>query len=77
MGEALDIVLNELPARFLRRCSSVACAKHNIPQWGCDSEVGIGVVVMDVMIGGPVSSKDIMKTMVVDGEMAQSINNIA
>ena len=69
--------MKELTPRCILRCSSVACAKHYIPQWRCNTKVGIGVIVMDVMIGSPVSSKNIMKKMVVDGEMTQPIDNVA
>ena len=68
--------MKETP-RCLLRCFSVARSKHYIPQWRYNTKVGIGVVVMDVMIGGPASSKNIMKTMVVDGEMTQPIDNVA
>ena len=64
-----------LPRCFLRR-SSVACAEHYIPQWRGNTEVCINMVVMDVMIGSPVSSKNIMKTMMVDGEMTKPIDNV-
>jgi hypothetical protein len=69
--------MKELMSGFILRYSSVARAKHYIPQWRCNTKVGIGVLVMDVMIGSPVSSKNIMKTMVVDEEMAQPIGNVA
>ena len=54
----------------------VACAKQLVPQWRGNTKVAIGVVVMDVMIGRPVSGKNIMKTVVVNGEMTQPIGNV-
>lgn len=69
--------MKELTQRCLLRCSFVACSKHKIPQWRCNTKVGIGVVVMDVMIGSPVSSRTPMKKMVMDGEMTQPIDNVA
>ena len=69
--------MKEPAPRCLPRCSSVACAKHYIPQWRCNTEVGLGVEVMDVVMGSPVSSRNIMKKMVVYGEMTQPIDNVA
>ena len=57
-------------------CFFVACTEHYIPKWRGDTEVGVDMVVVDVMIGRPVSSKNSTKTVVVDCEMTQPIDNV-
>ena len=55
----------------------IACAEQYIPQRCGNTKIGVGVIVMDMMIGRPVSGKSLLKTVVVDGEMAQPIDGIA
>ena len=55
----------------------ITCTDQYIHSGVVTPKLGSGVIVMDMMIGRPVSGKSLLKTVVVDGEMADPIDDIA
>ena len=56
---------------------NIACAEQYVPQRCGNTKIGFGMIMMDVMNGRPISGKNLVKTVVVNGKMADPINGIA